>query len=119
MDFNKYHDKLMESSQIAQNGECRMWTGYRKGNYGVINVKIHSHWRARLVHRVSLFVRDQKIYATHVDSSHLCHNSLCIAPHHLSAEPHTVNNSRQCCRSLAWCSGHGEFADCMLHFQIL
>ena len=46
--------------------------------------------------------------------SHLCSESECVNPQHLTLEPQVVNLSRvRCCRTRR-CSGHGDYKDCLL-----
>lgn len=122
MDFEKYRLKIAENVQQAPNGECLLWTGGVKQRdtvaYGYINVKLHNKWRVLHAHRVALFCRDSIILESHVDVSHLCHNSLCVAPGHLSAEPHSINNNRQGCKSKGQCGGHGPFPNCLIHLHL-
>ena len=51
-----------------------------------------------------------------MDVSHLCHNSLCINPLHLSLEPKHVNASRKMCTSTIplHCLHHDDYSDCIL-----
>ena len=54
-----------------------------------------------------------------LDTSHLCHNSLCVTASHLVIEPHGVNNNRTACKSsLNGCSGHASFPDCLLSLAL-
>lgn len=48
--------------------------------------------------------------------SHLCHQTHCVNPEHLSYEPQFVNKSRQICRSIypTECKTHAPFQDCLL-----
>ena len=50
-----------------------------------------------------------------LDTSHLCHNSLCVTASHLVIEPHRI----ACKSSLKGCSGHAPFSDCRLSLALL
>ena len=116
--LSKYLEKLEEKSVTAENGECVLWCGSVKaGGYGVINVKLSktSPWRSIVVHRVSFMMHNNTPHLDkHGDVSHLCHNSLCINPKHLSLEPHHINNNRQFCKMKGHCLGHHSYPLCRL-----
>ena len=52
--------------------------------------------------------------------SHLCHNSRCIRPDHLSIEPHHINMERlRCTHTLPrHCLHHGVYPDCIIKVSI-
>ena len=111
--FQKYRQKLNDSSAPGYNGQCQIWTGLctPNGKYGVINCKFPDArgWRQMHVHRLAYMVHHQNIFIDKsYDVSHLCHNSKCITVGHLSLEPHGFNNSRQSCVSTCSCLGHPE-----------
>ena len=115
----KYLEKLGENSYISLNGECRLWQGSTRQNgnlfYGEIYVKFPDErgWRKVLTHRLSIMLTGRDLPAK-FDCSHVCHNSLCINPNHISLEPHGVNNQRQLCKFSRKCTGHGVYPNCML-----
>ena len=49
------------------------------------------------------------------ETSHLCHNKLCVNIDHLSLEPHSVNTQRRACVTNGRCIGHGApYKNCIL-----
>lgn len=120
--YAKYSLKLNEKSVSGPNGQCILWTGYvDKHGYGMINVKISQNkWANRGVHRISMIVHKklsfEQVENLHV--SHICHNKLCIAPHHLSVETSEINNNRLTCISMRHCMHHSPFPDCLLHLRV-
>lgn len=117
--LHKYTQKLAENSEISTNSHCRMWLQTPSKKYGVISCKISSGWKSFYVHRLAymIHIRSFDIPAG-MDVSHLCHNNKCITVHHLSVEPHYINNNRQNCVSEKSCSGHGVYPNCMFHLII-
>ena len=118
-------EKLNDKSRLSDNGECVVWTGCCKGRrvrYGVmcINVSLYgSVWKCESVHRLALLKAPTNLSLQDVlnlqgDASHLCHNTLCINPTHISTEPHWLNNNRQQCTRKGICHGHGGYPECML-----
>lgn len=130
MDVTKYKAKLAESQILAQNGQCRLWTGATKDGrgtpYGTLHVLVApGRWRNLATHRLSLqFDRgwgledmdDMKEGGMVV--SHLCHNSLCLLPQHLSMESDTVNGRRAYCVHTGHCTGHQHDPDCLLNLRM-
>ena len=98
----KYSKKLAaKSTKSANNGQCIIWTGATRNcgaRYGVLCCKIDDEWKTLYVHRLSfMFSRNwdlQEMDQPNMDTSHLCHNSLCVNAAHLSYEPHNVNRNR-------------------------
>ena len=117
-------DKLNDKSRQSENGECVMWTGCCKGRtvrYGVMCVNLNGGgtWKCMYVHRLALMKPPANLGLHEVlhlqsDASHLCNNSLCINPCHISVEPHWLNNSRQQCNREGICHGHAGYPCCML-----
>ena len=109
----------------ATNG-CLIWQGAKKKSkrgpaYGVMSVNFPGHTKRKhvTVHRLAYMVahpqaRNEIMDIVGFEISHLCHNSLCVNPQHLSREPHSENNSRRRCQNSGECHGHGNYADCML-----
>ena len=121
MDFEKYKAILAERWSLGPNGRCQLWDGAtreeRHVTYGVINVKINDKWRVMHAHRLAMYCRENKIIESTLDVSHLCHNSTCINPLHLSVEPHHVNNNRKACTEKGWCVSHEPYPDCLLDLK--
>ena len=122
----KYRQRLHRESQLASNNECIIWTGFKRNyngvEYGQINTKITvgGGWRTLHVHRLSYLIK-HNILEPHggLEASHLCHNSLCINPDHISLEPHFVNNNRRFCKNFQKCTGHGfNYPNCMLNLTL-
>ena len=114
---------IKKKSRNRPGSECQIWTGYKRkckgqrgGGYGIMNVRMpDSDSRTTMrVHRLAYIVHTGKFIPQELDVSHLCHNSLCVNVHHLSLEPHCINNARKFCRKHKACQGHGEYGDCIL-----
>ena len=122
--FEKYSEKIKENSHLAENGECIIWHGglTKDGKYGLISYldPVSGTWKKKKAHRFNfiLFTKNFNL-ASDVDCSHLCHNSLCINPGHISPEPHFINNNRLHCKNERKCQSHGNFPDCYLHLIII
>ena len=117
---------IKKKTKTKHGTECRVWHGFirrskgqRGGGYGIMNVRMpgsHSrttmrvHRLAYIIHTGSLIPQDRQEY----DVSHLCHNSLCVNIHHLSLEPHCINNTRKICKRQKECKGHGDYRPCIL-----
>ena len=113
MDFEKYRIRIENHSEV-DGGGCRLWRGARNHDYGVIKVILDGKAVTRTVHRVALMCHTNNIIPSYLDVSHLCHNSLCVNPMHLVAEPHFVNNNRITCANNGVCMGHGEYPNCLV-----
>lgn len=122
----KYSDKVMSNTVLAANGQCMIWTGTRKrgrgAEYGVLCCKWGGRWRTFSVHRLSIIFSRlwhlEDISERGMDVSHLCHNSLCVNPQHLTYEPHQVNRIRSACVRAGQCTGHNQQPACLLHLRI-
>ena len=87
-------------------------------SYGIITVKftngdyknIYTH---RLMYMLENDLQDLPDYSS---ISHLCNNSLCMAPTHLSLEPMDINNSKKVCfKNISkQCTGHDPYPPCLL-----
>ena len=116
----KYSAKLGNNSHLSPNNICVLWHGALKAGkytqYGVMCVKINNKWKTITVHRLQYMLANH-INITNLDSdmdvSHLCHNTICIKPDHLSYEPRYINNNRIACKGRGTCSGHNEYRDCL------
>lgn len=125
LDFfvDKYLERLKESSHLAPNGQCQIWakaTTKTKVKYGAIFVKFGCKSFTTTAHRLSYVVHNRITFddIKHLDVSHLCHNSLCVNPIHLTLEPHPVNNNRIHCVSLGHCLGHDRYPQCLLNLRL-
>ena len=127
--YEKYMNLLLLNSKLGENGICQIWTGGTKSSpnyvYGVTNVTFPDGKRGKInVARLSKMLEIKEIYLDkNFDSSHLCHNSLCILPGHIHLEPHEVNNSRQFCVAVHKCTTHKlygvKYPDCLLHLKFV
>lgn len=114
-----FSTKLNNNSVASDNGECKLWVGpiTTDGKYGLVSFRDpHSgKWIKRKAHRFCLmvFLKDFNL-PTELDCSHVCHNSKCVNPGHISLEPHHINNNRIHCRNLRKCIGHGHYPACNL-----
>ena len=129
--FNHHKAILEEHSESEGPLKCQIWkrggVGKPGHKYGTVRVKFP--WRNQsqnvYVHRLSYMCYRKSFNlpkALHV--SHLCHNTLCINPEHLSLEPQHINNARKNCtgRVPPECCGHGIYPKCMffnLFFLVL
>ena len=128
MDVVKYQEKLQNKLILAQNGQCRIWTGTIRPSqdYGVINVRLptaKTGWKTLYVHRLAFQFSKGWTLDAMTDSemvvSHLCHNTLCCNPAHLTWESQGVNCSRYTCVLVGECQKHGDqHPDCLLHLKM-
>ena len=122
-------ERMQKRCHLEEGGNgCLIWQGAQKKSkgrtgpaYGVMNVKLPgANKRCHVtVHRLAYLVANQQghreiLGVTEFEISHICHNSLCVNPEHLSREPHACNNSRLRCKHFGQCHGHGKYADCIL-----
>lgn len=125
--FNHQKSRLQENFAVEGPLGCHVWKrggcGRPNKKYGTIRVKFPGmdHSKNIYVHRLSYMCSRRTLdlpAGLHV--SHLCHNTLCIKPEHLSLEPHYVNNGRKDCtgRNPPECSGHGIYPKCTCFFII-
>jgi hypothetical protein len=112
----KYGQKLRENSEKLNNSQCVVWTKSPNKLYGTMYCKVGAAWKTFYVHRLAYMLEHNvSQLPSGLDVSHLCHNPKCIFASHLSLEPHAINNNRQHCLSANYCTGHGEYPDCMLN----
>lgn len=121
--FESLSRKISLNSVPADNNNCSIWTGAVTANglYGLLSYRDPetNAWKKKHVHRLILMIKLRSLnIPKELDASHLCHNSLCVNVGHLSLEPHSINNNRQCCKSYGHCIGHGGFPDCMIKFKL-
>lgn len=122
--FQKYTDKLIGNSVLAENGQCRLWIDPSVlHKYG--NVCYKHPGSGRWVSFCRPMRLSFMIYSRNVnlprgfDCSHLCHNCRCINPQHISLEPHYINNHRLKCKNLGRCTkDHASYPDCRLDLTI-
>ena len=123
--FNHQKSRLDRNYAINGPFECHIWqkggTGPPNHKYGTIRVKFPGMNSSKnfYVHRLSYMCSRRTMHlpeSLHV--SHLCHNTLCIKPEHLSLEPQYINNGRKNClqRNPPGCSGHGIYPKCIYIF---
>lgn len=114
---------MKENSHLGENHNCTIWHGpvTKDGKYGLVSFlnPDTASWQKKKAHRFNymLHIKDLNLTAEY-DCSHLCHNSLCINPDHISLEPHHINNNRIHCRNEMNCSGHGIYPACRLDLEI-
>ena len=121
--FENLAAKILLNSVPAPNSHCIIWTGNLTSNrlYGLLSYRDPETniWKKKHVHRLALMVKLRSMtIPKELDASHLCHNSLCVNADHLSLEPHSINNNRQCCKGYGHCIGHGDFPDCMMKLKL-
>ncbi len=101
------------------NGQCRLWNGTEQNGYGVINVKVRQNvsftWKRFYVHKLLYLIeKNKQTIGNNMQLSHLCNNSLCTSIHHLSEENATTNMQRSTCFGQNYCTGHGNFPNCII-----
>lgn len=122
-DFQRVHEAYQRlQTRIVKsdrNGECLIWTGTpHTSGHGRIGVQNNDRsWKQVGCHRIAYMFAHSTSKLAH-DVSHLCHNKLCANADHLSHEPRGINNNRQSCVNVGLCSGHGNYANCMLHLKL-
>ena len=66
-------------------------------------------------HVLSYFLHKETLPDSRKDCiSHLCHNSKCVRPSHLSLEPMKINLKRSVCKKARQCFGHDDYEACIL-----
>ena len=124
----KMKEKLEKKSETVHG--CRVWKGASEDRsrskdgsllYGMIRAKLPYPYdsttsQKHRVHRIAFSINNSDFYdPTDSDPiSHLCHNSLCINPKHLSKEPQLINNHRIKCVQQGACDGHEPHPECIL-----
>lgn len=89
-----------------------------RGNiYGRVKITFPEGTRkVLLAHRLMYMLHTNALHIPHNKHvSHICHNSLCINPLHLSLEAPHINNERQICTHLVpkVCLKHPGYPDCL------
>lgn len=128
VNYQEIVHKLQSKTVKLGGKDCQVWTGARDTYkpdvlaYGkILNPfrKLDNQPQYIRVHKLMFLAMNEKTYMNNgtgndqYDVSHVCHNSLCINYHHLSREPHWVNNGRKECVSQGHCLGHDIFPDCV------
>ena len=102
---------------------CLLWTGakWHSGLYGVTSnpfcLLSDSKPRRIGVHRLFYILKHIISYpdgelpridgdSNTINISHLCHNSLCVNPDHLTLETQAINNERKMCKGSNHCACH-------------
>lgn len=80
-------DPLARVTEV--DGECWVWSGWKKGLYGQFEV----YGRAMPAHRVAYLDMGNKI-ADAMELDHLCRNPICVRPEHLEPVTHGENIRR-------------------------
>lgn len=101
--FDKLRGQIAKKSIDSHNVHgCVLWTGAINGHYGRKKVRypdgtVTLEYVCRVVymckHRVINIPAEDADGET-LDVSHLCHNHLCVSPHHLVLEKHSINMDR-------------------------
>ena len=117
----KYTELLNNRSVLAANGNCRILNSKDKSGYGRINVTFLSGIKKLIyAHRLIYFLNIRDIDGLengNLHCSHICHNTKCINPVHISLEEPFINQERKICVKMGHCRGHQNYAACLLHFQ--
>ena len=121
--YEKAKQKLMAHSVSEGRHTCWIWHGTiktsRGTNYGVIRLKYKDNgrykWKTFNVSRLSYQVFVSSEFRSSDRCGHICHNTLCINPLHLSMEPQNILNNRKTCKNRDQCSLHGIYAACLLN----
>ena len=127
-DFHSMHEVdifyQMIESDIHTFGSCMVYGSSSNTQQKYIRVKKHigpSRYIRAYVHQVALLkkLRCVKLPEGH-ETSHLCHNKLCINMDHLASEPHYINMSRVACANERlsrgmphFCFGHEGYSKCI------
>ena len=110
--------------KVVHHSDCHIYTGTvkwcRGAPYGWTDRTIKGTRYRRCAHQVALMVAwgMPQLPSDGQEVSHLCHNSLCVNPVHLSYEPHHVNNNRTLCMHENHCFGHGQYPACLIDCRL-
>lgn len=100
--INAQKNRLKQNSVIEGPFNCWLCKlGGEKRPYSVLSVKFPWEGKKKVIsaHRFSYMIHNNLFeMSKDVHVSHLCHNSRCVNPDHLSYEPENVNKDRQVCR---------------------
>ena len=108
----------------SNSGGCDFWNENlycnQKGGgpkYGRLKVTYpNGQKKLMLAHRFMYMLHHNTLnLPSHMHVSHICHNSLCINPLHLSLEPNNVNIERNSCKNTVplQCMHHEGYPDCI------
>ena len=119
--YDRIKHTIMKKTKVKASTGCLIWGGCKKKikntSYGVISFQIPGSRKRTMknVHRVAYMAHTGDLnLPRECDVSHLCQNSLCVCPQHLSLEPRSINNQRKLCKRSKQCQGHGIYQDCLL-----
>ena len=116
--INNLRQKILKKTRNVGELGCREWTGGTTGKYGYIR---YYNYRAPVskvvgVHRLQYMIESRNFdLDPKITVSHRCHNTLCVAPEHLSYEPSIINSNREICKDSIpkKCTGHGGYPNCI------
>lgn len=96
-------------------GGCHLWNGAtsdRSERYGKVMLCEGGVRFSIGVHVLCFFLATSIAPSKGDDVSHLCHNTLCVNPAHLTLEPHKMNMERRRCKREQVCCGHEPRPSC-------
>ena len=111
--------KLTEKSVFNADTGCLVWRGAKSSRkslvYGKLRVRLPTHHasKSHYVHRLAYMCKTQTEIYHENRVSHLCNNSLCIAPGHVHLETLSVNVRRRTCFQFGVCLGHDSEPHCV------
>ena len=110
--FARLRERILKNIERDQGNslECWIWQGSKKapdGKYGRIRITFMGVTQSVGAHRAAYMAFNESFNLDH-DVSHLCHNTLCVKPSHLSHEERSVNAERSACVPQGFCVGHSS-----------
>lgn len=90
-------------------GNCRVWTGWRRNGYGMIQIIIDGKMKHRNAHRWLYEYIHGKVPKS-LDIDHLCSNRSCINLDHLEPVTRSENVQRTYDRGLRKMIANGKYA---------
>ena len=115
------------SGNVKEKNGCYEWLRASSGirchqllrqgkRYATVSVTVKGSSRFTVnAHVLSYFLHKETLPGSRKDCiSHLCHNSKCVRPCHLSLEPMKVNIKRSVCKKARQCFGHNDYEACIL-----
>jgi hypothetical protein len=119
--FEQWWEKLGPTLDCEGPDSCWLWTGNRSGQgrhqYGMMRIKFPDQQQTVpvRVHRILFMIKIKEITLPKgLEVSHLCGNSLCCNPQHLTLEEHYINLHRVRCQAMSVCVGHENQPNCLL-----